>query len=64
MSKWEELIEMMDKQVSLKEVLDACKDAHEVGEGARYMPWRFMKSLTAKECRQLDDAMSEELEEE
>lgn len=32
MSKWEELIEMMDKQVSLKEVLDACKAAHEVGE--------------------------------
>lgn len=39
MSKSEELLEKLDKQVSLKNVLEACRDAYELGEMPRYMPW-------------------------
>lgn len=50
----EEYLNSIDRQVSLKEVLEACIDCHNLGDAPRYMPWRFMKDLTIEECNKLD----------
>lgn len=58
MTEWDKLTTSMDRMVPLKDVLDACMAAYELGDWDRYMPWRFMtKHVSSAECRQLDDAM-------
>lgn len=58
MTEWEKLTSSMDRMVPLKDVLDACMAAQELGDMPRYMPWRFMVDhVSSEECRELDDVM-------
>lgn len=61
-NKWDEFTTSIDRQVSLKEVLDACKVCHELGDYNRYMPWRFIEGMTDEECRTLDQLQRDEVE--
>jgi hypothetical protein len=58
MTAWEKTTTSMDRMVPLKDVLDACMAAYELGDWDRYMPWRFMgEHVTREECDQLDSVM-------
>ncbi len=61
--KWDEFTTSIDRQVSLKDVLDACKSCHELGDYDRYMPWRFIEGMTAEECQTLDELQYDEEDE-
>jgi len=48
----------MDRMIPLKAVLEACMEAHLLGDEDRYMPWRFMgEHITPEECQALDNVM-------
>jgi len=60
LTKWEQFILSIDKQISLKDVLESFKSYCELGDPDRYPPWYFLECLSQEDVHKLDELIYEE----
>ena len=64
LTKWDQFIDSIDKQISLRDVLEAFKSYSDLGDPDRYQPWYFLECLSQEDVHKIDELIYEDEEDE